>query len=180
MVQPSPAPANVSDGGLTGPSKSLMCLRVRLDRTHLVLMVSGCDGVCGRGLEVCSHAWRAGRGDSACFVLRMRRRCPLLPRLRSFRVPPLQDAIRRMDEEVWAFLANFSGGPARPPPSSSKTSSSSSSSSRRLGPPSPLSGSSSSSVRASRPRPSSPGRPPRLQVPPEGAGVPQGLISGSR
>lgn len=109
------------------------------------------------------------------FVLRMRRRCLLLPWLRSFCVPPLQDALRRMDEEVWALLTNFSSGRA-PPPFSSKTSSSSSA--RRLGPPSPLSGT-SSSVRPSRPQPS-PGRPPRLQVPSEGGGLPQVFNSGSR
>lgn len=89
---------------------------------------------------------------------------------------PSKGDVRRMDDEVWALLSNFSNGR-----SASKSSSFSSSSSlypssrtssssarwslRNLSPPSPPSGI-SASVRPTRPQPYSPGHAPRLQVHP--------------
>lgn len=100
---------------------------------------------------------------------------------------PSKGDVRRMDDEVWALLSNFSNGRAASSPlspSSSKHSSKSSSSSssylypssrtssssarwslRNLSPPSPPSGI-SASVRPTRPQPYSPGHAPRLQVHP--------------
>lgn len=114
------------------------------------------------------HAWRRRHPGSVSMVTCI---C----------VPPLQDDFRQMDEEVWAFLANFSSGRAGSPPSSSSSSSSKSSSSssssssrrpssaaaslwslRSLSPPSPPSA--GSGLSASRPPPSSPSHAPRLQV----------------
>lgn len=100
---------------------------------------------------------------------------------------PSKGDVRRMDDEVWALLSNFSNGRAASSPlspSSTKYSSKSSFSSssslypssrtssssarwslRNLSPPSPPSGI-SASVRPTRPQPYSPGHAPRLQVHP--------------
>lgn len=133
---------------------------------------------CSLNSSIVSHSWGITKTLISTFFLLT---VPPLP-LHSVSGALLpQNDVKKLDDEVWAILSNFSNGqagfpPFLPPPKSSSfpssrvpNSSSPQWSLHNLSPSSPASGV-SSSVRPTRPQSYSPGHAPRLQVHSVGVG----------